>query len=64
MSEVMDYLQRKWVNRCTGAVEFTATIWSNDLAYLDWKVATQCKTASMSIEEVHAWLNHLPFPAV
>jgi transposase InsO family protein len=64
MSEVTDYPQRKWLNQQTGAVEFTATIQSNDLAYLDWKVAPRCETASVSIEELHAWLNHLPFPAV
>jgi hypothetical protein len=39
MSEVTDYPQRKWLNQQTGAVEFMATIQSNDLAYLDWKVA-------------------------
>jgi hypothetical protein len=64
MSEVTDYPQRKWVNWHTGAMEFMATIWSNNLTYLDWKIATRCETASMSIEEVHAWLNHLPFLAV
>jgi transposase InsO family protein len=64
MSEVTDYLQRKWVNRRTGAMEFTATICSNDLTYLDWKVAPQCETASVSIEEVQARLNHLPFPVI
>jgi hypothetical protein len=64
MSEVTDYPQRKWVNWHMGAVEFMATIRSNNLAYLDWKVTTQCKTASVSMEEVHAQLNHLPFPAI
>jgi hypothetical protein len=64
ISKVTDYPRRKWVNRQTGATEFTATIRSNNLAYLDWKVAPRCEAASVSIEEVHARLNHLPFLAV
>ena len=62
-SKIMDYLKCKWINQHTSTVEFTATISPNDLAYLDWKVAPQAKSASISIEELHAHLNHLPFPA-
>ena len=64
ISEVTEYPMRKWVNRRTGATEFTATIRSNDLAYLDWGIAPRHEAASVSIEQVHARLNHIPFPAV
>ena len=63
-SETVEYPMRKWVNRQTGAVEFTATIRANDLAYLDWRVAPQAESANVSMEELHARLNHLPFPAL
>ena len=33
-SEVTEYPKRKWINQQTGAVEFTATIHTNNLAYL------------------------------
>jgi len=60
----MEYPKRKWINRQTGAVEFTTTIHTNNLAYLDWKVAPQAESINISMEELHARLNHLPFPAV
>jgi len=63
-SEVTEYLIRKWVNRQMGAVEFTATIASNDLAYLDWKPIHSNESANVTITELHARLNHMPFPSV
>ena len=60
-SETMEYPKRKWINRHTSAVEFTGTIRANDLTYLDWRVAPQAKSANVSMEELHAHLNHLPF---
>ena len=63
-SETTEYPKRKWINRHTGAVEFTATIRPNDLAYLDWKVASRIESVNISMEELHARLNHLPFRAV
>ena len=63
-SETTEYPKRRWINRHTGAVEFTATIQANDLAYLDWKVAPQAESLNVSMEELHARLNHLPFPAL
>jgi len=63
-SETTEYPKRKWINRHTGAIEFTATIRANDLAYLDWKVAPWAESANVSMEELHTCLNHLPFPAV
>jgi len=63
-SEVTGYPKRKWINQQTGTVEFTATIHTNNLAYLDWKVAPRAESINVSMEELHARLNHLPFPAV
>jgi len=63
-SEATEYPKRKWINRHTSTVEFTAMIRANDLAYLDWKVALRAESANVSMEELHARLNHLPFPAV
>ena len=63
-SEVTDYLICKWVNQATGAVEFTATITSDDLAYLDWKLICSSESASVSIADLHAHLNHMPFSSV
>jgi hypothetical protein len=63
-SEVVEYPKQKWVNRQTGAVEFTATIRANGLAYLDWRVAPRVESVNVSMEELHAHLNHLPFPEV
>jgi transposase InsO family protein len=62
--EVTDYPKRKWINRRTSATEFTATIHGNGLAYLDWMMAPQGESANVSMEELHARLNHLPFSAV
>jgi hypothetical protein len=62
--EVMEYPTSRWVNRRTGAMEFTATVCSNDLAYLDWKVAPSVESACVSISELHSWLNHMPHSAV
>jgi hypothetical protein len=63
-SEVTEYLKHKWVNRQMGTMEFTATIQSNDLAYLDWKPIQAIESASTSIEELHACLNHMPHLAI
>ena len=63
-SETTEYPKHRWINRHTSAVEFTAMIQANDLAYLDWKVAPQAKSVNVSMEELHARLNHLPFPAL
>jgi len=63
-SEVAEYPKRKWINHRTGAMEFTATIQSNDLAYLDWKPIQAVESASVSIEELHARLNHMPHSAL
>jgi hypothetical protein len=63
-SEVMEYPKRKWINRHTGAIEFTATIHTNNLAYMNWRVAPQIESTNISMEELHVRLNHLPFPAV
>lgn len=63
-TEVTEYPTRKWVNKGTGAVEFTATIGSDDLAYLDWKPILSSESASVSVAEMHARLNHMPFNSV
>ena len=63
-SEILDFPVRRWVNRRTGATEFTATIHSNDLAYLDWRPAPRVESAHVTITELHARLNHLPHSAV
>ena len=59
--EVMEYPTCKWVNCGTGAIEFTATIQHNNLAYLNWRIAPQFELANLSIMELHARLNHMPF---
>ena len=63
-SEVVDFPLRRWVNRLTGATEFTATIGSNDLAYINWKPAPISDHANVTIAELHARLNHLPLSAI
>ena len=63
-SEVLDFPVRRWVNRRTGVTEFTATIRSNDLAYLDWRPAPRVESAHVTIAELDAQLNHLPHLAV
>ena len=63
-SEVTEYLKHKWINRWTGATEFTTTIQLNDLAYLDWKPIQAVESASVSIEELHVRLNHMPHLAL
>ena len=60
-SEVTDYPIRKWLNRSTGAVEFTATISPDDLAYVDWCPVRSSESVSVSITDLHARLNHLSF---
>jgi len=62
--EVLEYPKRSWVNRHTGAVEFSATIRPNNLAYLDWEVDQQMESACVSLEEMHARLNHMPYQAL
>jgi len=62
--EVTDYPKQRWINCRTGTTKFTATIHTSGLAYLDWRVAPQGKFANVSMEELHAWLNHLPFSAI
>ena len=44
----------RWVNRHTGATEFTATIRSNDLACLGWTPVRAIESANVSIAELHA----------
>jgi len=63
-SETTEYPKCKWVNRGTGAIEFTATIQRSNLAHLDWKVAPRFELANLSITELHARLNHMPFSAI
>ena len=60
----MEYPTHKWVNRGTSAVEFTVTIQHDNLAYLDWKITPQLELANLSITELHAQLNHMPFPTI
>ena len=62
-SEVTEYPVRKWANRQTGAVEFTATITSGDLAFLNWRPTHSADSASVSVD-LHASLNHMPFSSV
>ena len=59
-SEVVDILLRRWVNLVTGATEFTATICSDDLAYLNWNPAPTVEHAKFTISERRSRLNHLP----
>jgi len=63
-SEIAEYPKRKWINCRTGATEFTAMIQSNDLVYLNWKPIQAVEMASVSIEELHVRLNHMPHSAI
>ena len=62
--ELLTYPTRVWVNRCTDATEFSATIQPNNLAYMDWRVEPRNETACVSLEELHARFNHMPFDAL
>ena len=62
--EVLDYPARNWINRQTGAVEFSATIRPDNLAYLDWRVKSSIESACVSLDDLHARLNHLPYGAL
>ena len=62
--EVTDYLKQRWINHQTGTTEFMATICTGGLVYLDWRVVPQGEFANISMEELHMWLNHLPFLAI
>jgi hypothetical protein len=63
-SEVTEYPKWKWINLQMGAVEFTTTIRSDDLAYLDWKPVHTIESASISIANLHAHFNHMPYPVI
>jgi hypothetical protein len=63
-SEVMEYPKHRWINRGTGAIEFTMTIQNNSLPYLDWGVTPGIESANLSIMELHACLNYMPFLAI
>src|SRR5258706_233751 len=63
-TEMMDFPLCRWVNSQSGATEFTATITSNDLAYLDWKPAPSIESANVTMSELHARLNHIPCSAI
>ena len=60
-SEVTDYPICKWLNHSTGAVEFTVIIGPDDLVYVDWCPVQSSESASVSMADLHARLNHLPF---
>lgn len=63
-SESMEYPLRRWVNRRSGATEFTATIHTGDLAYLNWKPQPSVESANVSMAELHSRLNHMPHSAI
>ena len=46
------------------AVEFTATIRNNNLAYLNWKVDDAVESARVTMEQLYARLNHTPYPVL
>ena len=62
--ESMEFPLRRWVNRRSGATEFTATIRTGDLAYLNWKPSHTVESANVSIAELHSRLNHMPHSAI
>jgi len=62
--EVTDYPKQRWINCQTGATKFTVMIHASSLVHLDWRVAPQGEFANVSMEELHAQLNHLPFSAI
>ncbi len=62
--EVLDYPVHCWVNRQTGAVEFSATIHPDNLAYLDWRIKPHTESACVSLEDMHMHLNHMPYRAL
>ena len=52
-TESMEYPLRRWINHQSGATEFTATMNSNDLAYLDWKPVHSIESANVSLAKLH-----------
>jgi transposase InsO family protein len=63
-SESVEFPLRRWTNRRSGAVEFTATIHPSDLAYLNWKPVHSIESANISMAELHSRLNHMPCSAI
>jgi len=61
---MMEYPKHKWVNHGTGTIEFTMMIQHSNLAHLDWKITPRFESANLSITELHAQLNHMPFSAI
>ena len=55
---------RKWLNRQSGAIEFSATISSDILTYLDLRVKPYIESDFVSLEDLHARFNHLPYAAL
>jgi len=62
--EVLDYPERKWINRHTNTVEFTAMIRDNNITYLNWRVDDAVESARITMEQLHARLNHTPYPVL
>lgn len=49
--------QHRWVNRHTRSTDYTATIRSDGLAYLDWVPSPSLASANVTICELHSRLN-------
>lgn len=62
--KVLEYPETRWINRHASSIEFTATIRSNNLAYMNWRVDTAFKSARGTMDELHACLNHTPHPVL
>jgi len=45
-------------------VKFTATICDNNIAYLNWRVDDVVESARITMEQLHARLNHTPYPVL
>ncbi len=58
-TEVLDFPICRWMNSQSGATEFTTTISSNDLVYLDWKPTPSIESANVTMAELHTHLNHM-----
>ena len=61
--EVLEYPE-KLINRHTSAVEFTATIRGNNLAYVNQSVDAALASAHVTLEELHARLYYTSYPAL
>jgi len=53
-------MRRMWINRHTGAIDFTATIRAHNLTYLGWEVEPRAGSAHVPLDEFYTGFNRIP----